>query len=348
MSSTGYTSVAAAQAQGYQGPTAGVASQPTPGWQLRPGGAVRPGGGRYDARTQRQNPDYQRPTVDCNASLIRYKQALVFQTPRQDYVSLQPDLEYMRDMLPPAGMPNNPSNAYCTHHCHTAVNREKFPIYCAKWTPEGRRVITGAQSGEFTLWNGLHFNFETIAQGHEDANRAMTWSNDEQNMITGDDMGSIKYWNTEMANIERFDAHDAGIRAISTSPQDNKFASCGDDQKVKIWDYNTHTMEQTINQGADVKTVAWHPQKGLLVCGDKNYVITLLDPRSGSKMRTIYDHKGEVSVCEWNKHNGNWFISASRDQSIKLWDLRNLSEPIRTYQGQGAAVTSMAWHPVHQ
>jgi WD40 repeat protein len=106
-------------------------------------------------------------------------------------------------------------------------------------------------------------------------------------------------------------------------------------------------MEHTINQGADVKTVAWHPQKGLLVCGDKNFVITLLDPRTGSKLRTIYDHKGEVSVCKWNK-NGNWFLSASRDQSIKLWDLRNLADPIRTFQGQGAAVTSLAWHPVHE
>lgn len=33
-----------------------------------------------------------------------------------------------------------------------------------KWTPEGRRLVTGASSGEFTLWNGLTFNFETILQ----------------------------------------------------------------------------------------------------------------------------------------------------------------------------------------
>ena len=180
----------------------------------------------------------------------------------------------------------------------------------------------------------------------------MTWSNDEQNMLTGDDMGVIKYWNKEMANIARIDpAHEAGIRAISTSPVDNKFASCGDDHKVMIWDYNTQQRETTINQGNDVKTVDWHPQKGLLVCGDKNYVITLLDPRiqpkgKQSKLRTIYDHKGEVSICSWNQ-NGDWFLSASRDQSQKLWDLRQMAEPIRTYQGQGAAVTSLAWHPVH-
>lgn len=33
-----------------------------------------------------------------------------------------------------------------------------------QWTPEGRRLVTGASSGEFTLWNGLTFNFETILQ----------------------------------------------------------------------------------------------------------------------------------------------------------------------------------------
>jgi len=33
-----------------------------------------------------------------------------------------------------------------------------------QWTPEGRRLVTGASSGEFTLWNGLTFSFETILQ----------------------------------------------------------------------------------------------------------------------------------------------------------------------------------------
>lgn len=40
----------------------------------------------------------------------------------------------------------------------------RCPIFTLAWTPEGRRLITGASSGEFTLWNGLTFNFETILQ----------------------------------------------------------------------------------------------------------------------------------------------------------------------------------------
>ena len=49
----------------------------------------------------------------------------------------------------------------------------RCPIFTLAWTPEGRRLITGASSGEFTLWNGLTFNFETILQAHDSPVRAM-------------------------------------------------------------------------------------------------------------------------------------------------------------------------------
>jgi len=37
-------------------------------------------------------------------------------------------------------------------------------VATVQWTPEGRRLVTGASSGEFTLWHGLTFSFETILQ----------------------------------------------------------------------------------------------------------------------------------------------------------------------------------------
>ena len=47
-------------------------------------------------------------------------------------------------------------------------------------------------SGEFTLWNGLTFNFETILQAHDTAVQAMKWSHNDTWMITGDRSGYIK------------------------------------------------------------------------------------------------------------------------------------------------------------
>lgn len=62
---------------------------------------------------------------------------------------------------------DNPANSITTKFVRTSTNKMRCPIFCVLWTPEGRRLVTGASSGEFTLWNGLTFNFETILQVSE-------------------------------------------------------------------------------------------------------------------------------------------------------------------------------------
>lgn len=66
--------------------------------------------------------------------------------------------------MPPPSYMDNPTNAVTTRFVKTATNKMRCPIFTLAWTPEGRRLVTGASSGEFTLWNGLTFNFETILQ----------------------------------------------------------------------------------------------------------------------------------------------------------------------------------------
>ena len=67
-------------------------------------------------------------------------------------------------MLPPIARPQNAANAVPAKHIHSSLNKLKHPINIVRWTPEGRRCLTGSSSGEFTLWNGMAFNFETIMQ----------------------------------------------------------------------------------------------------------------------------------------------------------------------------------------
>lgn len=67
-------------------------------------------------------------------------------------------------MLPPAAKPNAPADALPTRHLHSSLNKVKHPINVIQWTPDGRRLLTGNSAGEFTLWNGMGFNFETIMQ----------------------------------------------------------------------------------------------------------------------------------------------------------------------------------------
>jgi len=116
----------------------------------------------YDGKRLRKSN--MRKTVDYNCSIARALQNRVWQRDFRDRHALQPDVLYLPDFLPPTSYRDNPINSVTTRFVKTATNKVRCPIFCMAWTPEGRRLVTGASSGEFTLWNGLTFNFETILQ----------------------------------------------------------------------------------------------------------------------------------------------------------------------------------------
>lgn len=138
-------------------------------------------------------------------------------------------------MIPPMQIPDNPANCITTKFVRTSTNKMRCPIFCVLWTPEGRRLVTGASSGEFTLWNGLTFNFETIlqvcllnwptdlelaltfstrSQAHDSAVKVMVWSHNDSWMVTADQTGYVKYWQSNMNNVKMFQAHKEPVRAI--------------------------------------------------------------------------------------------------------------------------------------
>ncbi|XP_042372828.1 pre-mRNA 3' end processing protein WDR33-like, partial [Plectropomus leopardus] len=142
----------------------------------------------------------------------------LWQRDHRDFRAVQPDAGCYNDLVPPLGMLNNPMNAVTTKFVRTSTNKVKCPVFVIRWTPEGRRLVTGASSGEFTLWNGLTFNFETILQAHDSPVRAMTWSHNDMWMLTADHGGYVKYWQSNMNNVKMFQAHKEAIREARFIP----------------------------------------------------------------------------------------------------------------------------------
>ena len=106
--------------------------------------------------------------------------------------------------MPPSEY-NHPQQCYnatrflTTKALHTSINKDRSPVTVVRWAPDGRRLITGCHTGELTLWNGVSFNFETIQQAHDIAIRAMCWNRQGTFMVSGDQSGLLKYWQTSMA-----------------------------------------------------------------------------------------------------------------------------------------------------
>uniref|UniRef100_A0A1I7RPV4 WD_REPEATS_REGION domain-containing protein n=1 Tax=Bursaphelenchus xylophilus TaxID=6326 RepID=A0A1I7RPV4_BURXY len=301
-------------------------------------------------RRLRKNVANVRKHIDYVANCLRMADERLYQYGKRDRKVVQPDIIYQAHILPPCSTLDVPVDCVLTKFVRAAMNKIKCPVYSICWTPEGKRLITGASSGEFTLWNGSAFNFETILQAHDVAIRSLKWSHNDMWMASGDQDGFVKYWQPNMNNVHMFHAHkDEPVRSISFAPTDVKLVTGSDDGTARIWDFARSEQERVLSgHGADVRSVDWHPTKGLIATGsrDSQQPVKIWDPKTGNCLATLHDHKNSVTAVEWNK-NGNWLLSGSRDHVIKLYDIRMLKE-VQTFRGHKKEVTSIAWHPVHE
>ncbi|KAF8764686.1 pre-mRNA 3' end processing protein WDR33 like protein [Argiope bruennichi] len=195
-----------------------------------------------------------RKTVDYNTSVIKYLENRIWQRDYRDRRAIQPDGAYYIEMTPPLSMPDNPINAVTTKFVRTSTNKMRCPIFCVAWTPEGRRLVTGASSGEFTLWNGLTFNFETILQ-----------------------LISIlpKRADKEVGCMEQ--AHDSCVWSLAWHPLGHILCSGSNDHSSKFWTrnrpgdkmqdkYNLNTLPKGQEESAeydDSGTISSIPGMGL-------------------------------------------------------------------------------------
>ncbi|KAH9698488.1 WD REPEATS REGION domain-containing protein [Citrus sinensis] len=290
----------------------------------------------------------QRRAVDYTSTVVRYMQIRMWQRDSRDRTVLQATPAAAIDMLPTVAYTDNPSTSFAAKFVHTSLNKNRCSINRVLWTPTGRRLITGSQSGEFTLWNGQSFNFEMILQAHDHAIRSMVWSHNDNWMVSGDDGGAIKYWQNNMNNVKaNKSAHKESVRDLSFCRTDLKFCSCSDDTTVKVWDFARCQEERSLTgHGWDVKSVDWHPTKSLLVSGGKDSLVKLWDAKSGRELCSFHGHKNMVLCVKWNQ-NGNWVLTASKDQIIKLYDIRAMKE-LESFRGHRKDVTALAWHPFHE
>ncbi|KAK2743066.1 pre-mRNA cleavage and polyadenylation factor (CPF) complex subunit [Myotisia sp. PD_48] len=298
-------------------------------------------------------PRRPRPVTDYTSSLVqwmRVRQPRYKGSHRLEFE--RPSASYAVDMLPPAAACHSPADTMPVRHLHQSIGKSKKPITVVRWTPDGRRLLTGGHTGEFMLWNGTAFNFETVMDAHYDQFQAgvtsASWSHSHDWLVSGGQKGDIKYWRPNFNNVETIDdAHQEAVRDLTWCPNDAKFISASDDTTLKIFDFTARTPEMVLTgHGWDVKTCDWHPTKGLLVSGSKDHQVKFWDPRTGRCLTTLHTHKNTVTTTKFSRVNPNLLATSSRDQTGRIFDLRMMRD-ICILRGHEKPISTLTWHPIH-
>lgn len=314
-------------------------------------------GGRYQLSLEQQlqlqeKKGLHRRTVDHGNNMGRWYLHRALGQTKNHIGTVRPELSYLIDLLPALAYKNTPTNPAVfdvqSKFVHLSLNKARHLINTVKWTPEGRRLVVASHSGEFTIWNGMTFNFETIMQAHDSAVLALKYSHNDEWLLSGDQDGTVKYWQPNFNNVNIVQAHSDAIRDIAFSPNDSKFVTCLDDSSMKLWSFNNGREERTLlGHHWDVKAADWHPNMGLIALGSKDNLIKLWDPRVSACISTLHGFKHTVVKTKFQRAGtARLLASVSRDRSCRVFDLRTMTDFV-VIRDHDTDLSSVEWHPVH-
>lgn len=289
----------------------------------------------------------QRRTVDMSSP---FEKLYYYRRHGLELPIIEPENSYTTDIMPPCAYRSRDRVINFTNKfTHLSSNKVKHVIPAIKWTPEGRRLVVATYSGEFSLWNGSSFNFESIMQAHDSAVTTMEYSHAGDWMVSGDSDGTIKIWQPNFNMVKELDrAHTECIRDVAFSGNDSKFVTCSDDNILKIWNFSNGQQERVLSgHHWDVKSCDWHPEMGLIASASKDNLVKLWDPRVGQCISTILKFKHTVLKTRFQPTGGNLLAAISKDKSCRVFDIRHSLKELMVVRDEVDYMT-LIWNPINE
>ncbi|KDP33836.1 hypothetical protein JCGZ_07407 [Jatropha curcas] len=208
-----------------------------------------------------------------------------------------------------------------------------------------------AQPNRHAVLGANHSRPDLILTGHQDnAEFALAMCPTEPFVLSGGKDKSVVLWSIQ-----------DHITASATDPASAKSPGSGGSIIKKVGDGNDKAAESPsvgprgIYQGHEdtVEDVAFCPSSAQEFCsvGDDSCLI-LWDARVGSSpaIKVEKAHNADLHCVDWNLHDDNLILTGSADNSVRMFDRRNLTSngvgtPVYKFEGHKAAVLCVQWSP---
>ncbi|KAL4933566.1 WD40 repeat domain-containing protein [Aspergillus undulatus] len=132
-------------------------------------------------------------------------------------------------------------------------------------------------------------------------------------------------WLPKPSPTHTLEQHRNGVTCVAFHPVFTSLASGSEDFTIKIWDWELGECEKTLK--GHIRAVSgldYGGPKGntLLASCSSDLTIKLWDPsKEYANIRTLSGHDHSVSAVRFLTSNENHLVSASRDGTLRIWDV---------------------------
>ncbi|CAB0033095.1 unnamed protein product [Trichogramma brassicae] len=175
--------------------------------------------------------------------------------------------------------------------------REGIPVRCCVDSPDGQRVILGAQDSRLLVFERASGQLAMVLMGHEGPLNALAMLQGCQEFLScGSDDPSIRRWNYQtgqMLQVYREHNEDASVRGLALAQAGAVVASCGTDRTLRLWRAGKFAQTIAVPVEGEVWCCELLPGTGDLVCGSGDGTLRLFtaDPKryAGRELLARYE-----------------------------------------------------------
>ncbi|MBI4214437.1 WD40 repeat domain-containing protein [archaeon] len=234
----------------------------------------------------------------------------------------------------------------------STVGFQRATAKTVAWSWDGRKLASGADhSADPTLRVWDVFNRTLVVGTAPREVYSVSWSADNQKIVTGSPTGYIWIWNSTSASLlfSWIWRPYSAVVSVAWSPNGSKVAAASTyfDDSVSIW--NASSAGRRLTRRGDLKSaanfVSWSPDSSKLASahGDGSIAIWSVSNSSFVLTQLLHGHASSVLSVAWNPDSTK-LVSASEDKTIRVWNVSSGSL-IEVLGGHTSRVFSVSWSP---
>lgn len=194
-------------------------------------------------------------------------------------------------------------------------------ITCVASHPQSDILLLGTATGKIVAWDPEQGERIHAFQAHgKDITRIVFTGNGRRFLTTSVD-GFVHWWDHQFNRLQGYST-GSPLYCAAISPRGRELATGGQDSKLRVWDVENGNLLHTLEGHQDAVSACTWTSDGILVSGSSDGMMRAWQVDVRRCYKQFRAHMEHVSQLERSKI-GNWYLSASWDHTIKVWNFQH-------------------------
>ncbi|CUA69774.1 Cilia-and flagella-associated protein 52 [Rhizoctonia solani] len=213
------------------------------------------------------------------------------------------------------------------------IKAHRQRVTSVAFSPDSTRIVSTGAFDPLRIWL-VHSGEQVVSTSSTsesfDCIRTAVFSADGSFIISGDDNGSIGYWDAYRGNLisRKPSQHSAQINSVAISSDGTRFVSASKDGSVYVWSTETQqTILGPIGDRKDCKQAVLSPNDQFIASHGALNEICLWDAGTGKMAAVVYREeinsgdRRQVKSISFSPDSSQ-LVSCTDDGTVSIWDLQ--------------------------